>query len=78
MGDLLSAPLSDADLPFSEWGSNLEKRGDLVGYGIAGGGGDIIIMTGIDPGGCGARRREAGELLLLLNHLSWRQKIKSQ
>ena len=27
---------------------------DLVGYGIGGGGGVIIIMTGTEPTGCGA------------------------
>jgi hypothetical protein len=61
---LLLAPLPDADLPSED---NLEEMDDLVGYGIAGGGGDVIIMTGIEPG---ARRRAAGELLLLVNHLS--------
>jgi hypothetical protein len=51
---LLSALLYDADLLFfGESGNNLEENDDLVGYEIGGGGGAIIIMTGIEPGRCG-------------------------
>jgi hypothetical protein len=47
---LLSALLYDADLRFVESGNNLD---DFVGYSIGGGGGAIIIITGIEPGRCG-------------------------